>query len=87
MPRYQDIKQQMIEALRRGKWRHGQAIPSEPLLAKHSADLRASSHESLSSTFYELKCGGHPVRSSINGIHRIEAIESIGIVCAYVIDV
>ena len=37
MPRYKDIKQQMIESLRRGKWRHGQAIPSEPLLAKRFA--------------------------------------------------
>lgn len=33
-PLYKDVKQQITENLRDGKWRHGQAIPSEPVLAK-----------------------------------------------------
>jgi GntR family transcriptional regulator len=34
LPRYRQIKQALAELLREGKWRHGQAIPSEPLLAQ-----------------------------------------------------
>jgi GntR family transcriptional regulator len=34
LPRYRQVKQQLAELLREGKWRHGQAIPSEPLLAQ-----------------------------------------------------
>ncbi|MBA3590405.1 MAG: GntR family transcriptional regulator [Methylibium sp.] len=34
LPRYRQIKQQLAELLREGKWRHGQALPSEPLLAQ-----------------------------------------------------
>lgn len=33
-PLYKEVKQHITESLRDGKWRHGQAIPSEPLLAK-----------------------------------------------------
>jgi GntR family transcriptional regulator len=33
-PLYKQVKQRITESLRDGKWRHGQAIPSEPLLAK-----------------------------------------------------
>lgn len=32
-PRYRQLKQQLIEQLRRGRWKHGQRIPSEPVLA------------------------------------------------------
>jgi GntR family transcriptional regulator len=34
MPRYRQIKLALAALLRDGKWRHGQAIPSEPLLAR-----------------------------------------------------
>ena len=34
LPRYREVKQRLAELLREGKWRHGQAIPSEPLLAQ-----------------------------------------------------
>jgi GntR family transcriptional regulator len=34
LPRYRQVKQRLAELLREGKWRHGQAIPSEPLLAQ-----------------------------------------------------
>lgn len=34
VPRYRAIKLALAAALREGKWRHGQAIPSEPLLAR-----------------------------------------------------
>lgn len=34
VPRYRAIKLALAAALREGKWRHGQAIPSEPLLAQ-----------------------------------------------------
>lgn len=37
LPRYRQIKQELTELLRQGKWRHGQAIPSEPLLAQRFA--------------------------------------------------
>jgi len=33
-PAYRVVKQQMTEALREGRWKHGQRIPSEPLLAR-----------------------------------------------------
>lgn len=33
LPRYREIKQRLADLLREGKWRHGQAIPSEPQLA------------------------------------------------------
>lgn len=33
-PLYKEVKQHITESLRDSKWRHGQAIPSEPLLAK-----------------------------------------------------
>ena len=33
-PIYRDVKQKLTEELARGRWRHGQSIPSEPLLAK-----------------------------------------------------
>jgi len=33
-PRYRQVKQQLTEALRQGRWKHGQKIPSEPLLAR-----------------------------------------------------
>lgn len=32
-PRYRQLKRQLVEQLRRGRWKHGQRIPSEPLLA------------------------------------------------------
>lgn len=35
LPLYKEVKQRIAENLSNGKWRHGQAIPSEPLLAKH----------------------------------------------------
>lgn len=37
LPRYREIKHQLAELLRQGKWRHGQALPSEPLLAQRFA--------------------------------------------------
>lgn len=33
-PLYHKVKQQITEELRAGRWKHGQAIPSEPLLAR-----------------------------------------------------
>lgn len=33
-PRYRLVKQQLTEALREGRWRHGQRIASEPVLAQ-----------------------------------------------------
>lgn len=33
-PRYRLVKQQLTEALRDGRWKHGQKIPSEPQLAR-----------------------------------------------------
>jgi len=37
LPRYRQIKLALVELLRDGKWKHGQAIPSEPLLAQRFA--------------------------------------------------
>lgn len=37
MPQYRRVKQGIVELLRQGKWRHAQAIPSEPLLAQRFA--------------------------------------------------
>jgi len=34
LPRYRQIKIELANLLRDGKWKHGQAIPSEPLLAQ-----------------------------------------------------
>lgn len=33
-PRYLQVKRQLIEALRKGRWKHGQKLPSEPQLAE-----------------------------------------------------
>ena len=34
MPVYKDVKQKLTGELARGRWRYGQSIPSEPMLAK-----------------------------------------------------
>lgn len=34
LPRYRFVKQQLTDALREGRWRHGQRIASEPVLAQ-----------------------------------------------------
>ncbi len=36
-PLYKAVKQQIADALGEGRWKHGQAIPSEPLLARRFA--------------------------------------------------
>ncbi len=36
-PLYKAVKQKLTEELRTGRWRHGQVIPSEPLLARRYA--------------------------------------------------
>jgi GntR family transcriptional regulator len=60
-PLYRQVKLQLIELLRQGKWRHGQKTPSEPVLARRFScsigTLRRAMGELVSENLLERQQG------------------------------